>query len=191
MRRCLAVLVFISLAAATAANDTVCPALQTEALSSIIAGCAEQEAGTLCLGHPTVAAIPRPPGSSAGALRQPGDTLPVDSLDWLVTSSEDQTWGAARAVFTAYAGDSLEAREVALVVFGNVALFFPPPVEPPSPLVDLTVTAATRRLPARPARYRRPDTRAARSPHRAQSHRHEPKWQLAVGCTQRRVSAAG
>ncbi|MYD09498.1 MAG: SH3 domain-containing protein [Chloroflexi bacterium] len=141
MRRWLAVLVFISLAAAIAAQDNACPALQTEALNNIASRCADQAAGTLCLGHPTVAAIQRPPSSSAAA-RKPGDTLPVDSLDWLAISTEDRTWGAARAVFPAYAGDSLETREATLVAFGNVALYFPPPVEPPSPLINLTVTAS-------------------------------------------------
>ena len=142
MKRCLAVLVFISLAAAIAAQDSACPALQMQALTNIVSRCADQEAGTLCLGHPTVAAIQRSPNLGAAARRQPGDTLPLDSLDWLAISTEDQTWGAARALFPAYAGDSLETREAALVAFGNVALYFPPPVEPPSPLIDLTVTAS-------------------------------------------------
>lgn len=141
MKRCLAVLIFITLAAAIAAQDNACPALQTQALTNMVSRCAGQSAGTLCLGHPTVAAIQRPPSASAAAL-QPDDTLPVDSLDWLAISTEDQTWGTARAVFPAYAGDSLETREATLVAFGNVALYFPPPVKPPSPLVDLTVTAS-------------------------------------------------
>ncbi len=143
MRRCLAVLVFISLAAAIViAQDSACPALQREALGNIVSLCAQQEAGTLCLGHSTVSAINRPPIPETSALRQPGATLPIDNIDWLIVSTEDQSWGAARAVFPAYAGDSLEAREAALVIYGNVALFFPPPVEPPSRLIDLTVTAA-------------------------------------------------
>ena len=142
MKRCLAVLVFISLAAAIAAQDSACPTLQTEALNNIVSRCVDQEAGTLCLGHPTVAAIQRPPDPGSSALQLPGDTLPLDSLDWLAISTEDQTWGAARAVFPAFAGDSLETREATLVAFGNLALYFPPPVEPPSPLIDLTVTAS-------------------------------------------------
>lgn len=143
MRRCLAVLVFISLAAAViTAQDSACPALQGEALDNIVSHCAEQEPGSLCLGQPTVSAINRPPIPETSARRQPGATLPIDNIDWLSVSTEDQTWGAARAVFLAYAADSLDIREAALVVFGNVALFFPPPVEPPAPIVDLTVTAA-------------------------------------------------
>ena len=51
MKRCLAVLVFISLAAAIAAQDSACPALQTEALNNIVSRCVDQEAGT---------ALPRP-----------------------------------------------------------------------------------------------------------------------------------
>lgn len=142
MRRCLAVLVFISLATAVvAAQDSACPALQAEALNAIVSHCAEQESGTLCPGHPTVSVIKRPPILETSAPQQPGDTVPIDSVDWLSVSTEEGTWGAARAVFPAYAGDSLETREAALVVFGNVALFFPPSVEPPSPLIDLTVTA--------------------------------------------------
>ena len=72
MRRCLAVLVSISLAAAIiAAQDSACPALQREALANIVSRCADQAAGTLCLAHPTVAAIPRSPSLDASALQQP------------------------------------------------------------------------------------------------------------------------
>lgn len=142
MRRCLAVLVFISLAATVAAQDSACPSLQAEALANIVSSCAEQAPGTLCLGHPTVAALQRQPDLDAPALQQPGDNLPIDSIDWLSVSTEEQTWGAARAVFPAYASDSLETRDAALVVYGNVALVFPTPLEQPSPMVDLTVTAA-------------------------------------------------
>lgn len=141
MKRCLAVLVFFSLAAAIAAQDSACPALQTQALNNIVSRCADQDAGAICLGHPTVSAIRRLPADRAAGWLQSGDTLPVDSLDWLAISTEDETWGAARAVFPAYAGESLDIREAVLVAFGNVALFFPASVKPPSPLVDLTVTA--------------------------------------------------
>ncbi len=141
MRRCLGVLLAISLATAVAAQESACPATQTEALAAIVSHCAEQSPGTLCLGHPTVAAIQGQSDLDSPTLHQPGDTLPIDSVDWLSVSTEERTWGAARAVFPAYAGDSLETRESALVAYGNVALFFPPLVEQPSPLVDLTVTA--------------------------------------------------
>lgn len=142
MWRCLAVLVFISLAAVAAAQDSACPALQREALANIASRCADQEPGTLCLGHPTVSAISRSPDPDSSALQQPGDTLPIVAVDWLAVSTEAGSWGAARAVFPAYAAESLETREAALVAYGNVALYFPTPLEPPSPLVNLTVTAA-------------------------------------------------
>lgn len=141
MRRCLAVLVAISLSAGVAAQESTCPDMHTEALANIASRCASQAAGSLCLAHPTVAAIKRPPDPGSSAWQQPGDTLPIGQVDWLSVSTEEDTWGAARAVFPAYAGDSLETREAALVVYGNVALFFPPPVEPPAPLINLTVTA--------------------------------------------------
>ena len=141
MRRCLAVLVVISLAVSVSAQDSACPALQADALAAIASHCAEQEPGTLCLGHPTVEAIQQSQDPDSSNPQQPGDSLPIDAVDWLSVSTEEGTWGAARAVFPAYAEGSLELREAALVVYGNVALFLPPPLEQPTPLVDLTVTA--------------------------------------------------
>ena len=142
MKCCLAVLLGLSLIGAAVAQESTCPAMQAEALANIVSRCADQETGTLCLGGPTVAVIQRPSESDVSGWNQPGDTLPIDNVVWLSISTEDQTWGAARAIFPAYAGDSLELREAALVVYGNVALFLPPPLEQPSPQVDLTVTAS-------------------------------------------------
>ena len=80
MKRCLAVLVFISLAAAIAAQDNACPTLQTEALNNIVSRCGSQAAGTLCLGHPTVTAIQRSPNSQAQPRNSPA--IPCRSPAW-------------------------------------------------------------------------------------------------------------
>ena len=136
------VLLLIGLfAGATAAQDDACPAMQDRAQALILESCAEQEAGSLCFGHPTVTPVLREGGARSGRLRQPGDSLPIADIDWLSVSSEARTWGAARALFPAYPPDGLEPRTAALVAVGNVALFFPEPVEQPAVLLEIQVTA--------------------------------------------------
>ncbi len=142
MSRWLVALLIVLLSTIASAQETTCPAMQDQALANIAAHCAEQEPGTLCLGHDTVTAVHQPPPPANASMQQPGDTISMESIDWLSISTEDQTWGAARAVFPAYAGDSFDLQTSALLAFGNVALFFPAPAELPSPLVDLEVTAA-------------------------------------------------
>ena len=124
------------------AQESACPKMQEEALANIIERCAEQEAGTLCFGAPTVTPVLRQPLASAEPFDEPGEAIASANIDWLSLSSEDETWGAARALFPAYPADGLEAREVALLAFGNVALFFPEPGDLPATLADVNVTAA-------------------------------------------------
>ncbi len=133
-------LIFI-LAASIAAQEPSCPAMQDEALANIAARCSEQEAGSLCIGFPTVSAIQRQPAVGQPRLQEPGDSIPLDGIDWFSLSTEDYGWGVARAVFPAYPPDRLEPESTALLAFGNVALFFPPPISPPTPLLDVAVTA--------------------------------------------------
>ncbi len=125
-----------------AAGDSSCPAEQNEALGNIVSHCADQAAETLCFGHPTVSALQRELTSDAPNFTQPGDTMSIAGVDWLSVSTEDRSWGLARAIFPAYAYDSLEAEETALLAFGNVALFFSAPVNLPSPLHDVEVAAS-------------------------------------------------
>ncbi|MCY3834312.1 MAG: SH3 domain-containing protein [Chloroflexi bacterium] len=133
---------FLLFSTSTLAQDQACPELQMRALANIVEACAEQEAGTLCLGQATVTPVLRPAAASISRLVAPGDTLAIDAIDWLSVSDEDKTWGAARALFPAFAGDGLEARTAALLASGNVALFLPDSVEPPATLADVNVTAA-------------------------------------------------
>ena len=142
MSRWLIALIIVLLGAIASAQEATCPAMQDLALANIAAHCAEQEPGTLCLGNDTVTAVHRPPAPATASMKQPGDTVSIDSIDWLSISTEDQTWGAARAVFPAYADDSFDLQTSALLAFGNVALFFPAPLDLPSPLVDLEVASA-------------------------------------------------
>lgn len=135
-------LALLLLATVTRAQDPACPELQTRALANIVDACAEQEAGTLCLGHATVTPVLRPAADNVARLDAPGDTLAIDAIDWLSVSNEDLTWGAARALFPALAGDALEARTAALLAIGNVALFLPDSAELPATLADVNVTAA-------------------------------------------------
>jgi len=138
-----AALAFILLCLSQAfAQESACPALQQTAFDNIVAHCAEQEAGTLCLGQATVSPVLRQSLATAGLLDEPGATIAVADIDWLSVSSEDKTWGAARALFPAYPADGLEARDAALLAIGNVALFLPDSVDLPSTLVDVKVTAA-------------------------------------------------
>ena len=143
MRRWAVLALILSLFTSAFAQDSICPAMQNEALANISERCPEQEAGTLCLGHPTVTpVIHRGAASSAAQLAEPGDTIAIADIDWLSVSSEDKTWGVARALFPAYPADGLEARDAALLAIGNVALFLPDPMDLPSTLVDVKVTAA-------------------------------------------------
>ncbi len=125
---------------ATAQNDT-CHALQDQALENIAAHCAEQESATLCYGHPTTTAVQRSSNAGRGTFQKPGDTIPISEIDWLSVSTEERTWGSARAIFAAYPAASLTDHQVALLALGNVALFLPAPIQTPSPLADVQVTA--------------------------------------------------
>lgn len=124
------------------AQTATCPGMQNQALANIAERCAEQEAGTLCLGHATVSPVNRERVESAGSLETPGDAIAIADIDWLSVSSEDRTWGAARALFPAFPADGLEARTSALLAFGNVALFLPEPVVLPPTLSAVKVTAS-------------------------------------------------
>ncbi|MCY3798885.1 MAG: SH3 domain-containing protein [Chloroflexi bacterium] len=142
MRR-IALLALTALFAASATGqDSACPALQESALANIAQLCAEQEAGTLCLGGATVTPVYRDRAEAAASFDQPGGAISITDIDWLSVSSEDRTWGAARALFPAYPSDGLEARDTALLAFGNVALFLPEPMALPPALADIKVTAS-------------------------------------------------
>ncbi len=142
MRRVALVIIVFLLAASGAAQGEACPALQQNAAAQVVSVCAEQAAGSLCHGQATVTPVLRRSTVRAGALDAPGDALPIADVDWLSVSSVDKTWGMARARFPAYSDDSLEPRDSALLAFGNVALFFPEPVELPAPLAAIRVTAS-------------------------------------------------
>lgn len=142
MRR-LALLTLTALfAASAAAQESTCPAMQESALANIAQLCAEQEAGTLCFGAPTITPVYRERADAAPSFETPGDAIAITGIDWLSVSSEDRTWGAARALFPAYPSDGLEARDSALLAFGNVALFLPEPMALPPTLADIKVTAS-------------------------------------------------
>ena len=142
MIRWLAPLVVLLSSALALAQGETCPAMQEIGLANIAERCAEQTAGTLCLGGATVSPVLWRPKASGGLLDEPGDSIAIADIDWLSVSSEDKTWGVARALFPAYSGDGLETRDSALLAFGNVALFLPDPVELPATLVEVKVTAA-------------------------------------------------
>ncbi len=124
------------------AQESSCPALQTAAFNNIIEHCAEQEAGTLCLGQATVSPVYRESLPPAGLMDEPGDAISIADIDWLSVSSEDRTWGVARALFPAYADGDLEALDAALLAFGNVAISLAEPAPQPPVLADVKVTAA-------------------------------------------------
>ncbi len=140
MRLLLVSLILSLLAAPAIAQNNSCPALQDRAIASVSSACAEQEINSICFGHPTVSLAWLPDVPTA-AFRQPGDQTASNSVDWFSVSSEDKTWGTARILFSAYAPDSLGAQTAALLAFGDVALFPPPPASLPAPLLDITVTA--------------------------------------------------
>lgn len=142
MKRLAALALILSFVPIAFAQETACPALQTAAFDNIVAHCAEQDAGTLCLGQATVSPVFRGPAPSAAPLDAPGDSISIADIDWLSISSEDKTWGVARALFPAYSSDDLEALDAALLAFGNVALSLPKAVKPPATLADVQVTAA-------------------------------------------------
>ncbi len=141
LKPCLILALILLRAAIASAQGESCPALQNEAQANILTHCAEQEPGTLCLGHPTVSAVWRSNEAPAPFLH-PGDTSPVEGIDWLSVSSEAKTWGTARAVFSAYAGDGLEIMSSALLAIGNVALFLPQLPTRPAPGAFVKVSAA-------------------------------------------------
>ena len=142
MSRLPAFVLFVMLAFSAFAQGQACPAMQEEALANLVAHCADQEAGTLCLGGATVTPVYRQSAERAALLDAPGDAVSIAGIDWLSVSNEDDTWGVARARFPAYAGDGFEASDSALVALGNVALFPQVAADPPEALVDVKVTAA-------------------------------------------------
>ncbi len=136
---------------ASAAQAQACQAWQEQALDNIRIFCAEQPSSTVCIGHATVNAVPQP-GIALERFRRPGDTIALNSIDWLSASTEAKTWGTARAIFPAYAAEDLETRAAALLALGNVALFFPPAVDLPAELVEAEVSASQgANLRARPS----------------------------------------
>ncbi len=141
MRLLLLSLILSLLATGATAQNSSCPALQDRAIGSVSSACAEQEINSICFGHPTVS-LARLPDVPTGVFAQPGDQIASNSVDWFSASSEDKTWGTARILFAAYPPDSLEAQTAALLAFGDVALFPPPPASIPAPLLDITVAAA-------------------------------------------------
>lgn len=142
MARWWPILLILLIVAPVAAQDDTCPTMQEEALANILARCVDQAASTLCFGHPTVSAVPRPGLQITDPFHQPGDAISLASLDWLSISTEASTWGAARAIFPAYPQDGLEARPSALLAIGNVALFFPEPAQLPATFADIEVSTA-------------------------------------------------
>ena len=141
LKPCLILALVLLSAVIASAQDESCPARQNEAQANILAHCAEQEAGTLCLGHPTVSAVWRA-NTAAAPFLHPGDTSSIVDIDWLSVSSEAETWGTARAVFSAYPGDGLETTPSALLAIGNVALFLPELPTRPATGVRVKVSAA-------------------------------------------------
>ena len=142
MRRIALLTLMALFTASAAAQESICPALQESALAGIADQCAEQEAGTLCLGGATVTPVYRQRVEAADSFDEPGDAIAITDIDWLSISSEDRTWGAARALFPAYSSDGLESRDSALLAIGNVALFLPKPMDLPPTLADIKVTAS-------------------------------------------------
>ena len=124
------------------AQPGACPARQALALANLLEHCAEQGLGAVCLGNATVTPVYRQSAVDTSGLDKAGDTSAIADIDWLSVSSEDQTWGLARALFPAYPSDGFERADVALLAIGNVALFLPEAVQPPLRLVDINVTAA-------------------------------------------------
>ena len=150
------ILLWLLCAPLAAAQDSACPAMQQQAFANIQAFCAQQASGTLCLGHPTVSPTLRAEASDSGALLQPGDSMSIAAIDWLSISTEAKTWGTARALFEAYPAETLAPRQAALVAFGNVTIFLPPPVDMPPTMVNARVSARRganlRALPSTAAR---------------------------------------
>lgn len=142
MRRLTALAIFLLIIADAFAQEQSCPAMQRQAAASIAEHCADQAAGTLCFGQATVTPVLRQSAANPASVFQPGAALALADIDWLSVSSEDQTWGMARALFPAYPDDGFEPLETALLAFGNVALFLPDALDSPPSLADLRVTAA-------------------------------------------------
>ena len=148
-----ALLLCLWLISCAAASQATCPDQQDAAIANIAELCAEQGSGTLCFGGATVTPVFRQQQATAAPLSQPGDVIAIADIDWLSLSSEDRTWGMARALFPAYSAGDLVASHAALLAFGNVALFFPEPAEGlPSTHAKAEVTAAQgANLRARPS----------------------------------------
>ena len=140
MRFFLVSLILSLLTTLASAQDRACPALQDRAIGSVSSACAEQEINSICFGHPTVS-LAWLPDVATTEFSLPGDQAASNSVDWFSASSEDKTWGTARILFAAYPPDGLEAQTAALLAFGDVALFPPPPASIPAPLLDIAVAA--------------------------------------------------
>ena len=146
MRRGFGILAVWLLLTSLAAQELACPAAAADIWTSLADGCEEQMIGSLCYGHPTVSAVfQQNQGENQGEdvrflLR--GDRIPLTDIDWFSVSSEAGAWGAARALFHAYPADGLDARTAAMIFFGDLALFLPPPTDRPTRLLDVEVRAA-------------------------------------------------
>ena len=166
--RLLAPLMLILFTAAAAAQDDQCTAALDAARANILAHCAEQVAGTLCFGNPTVAVMNKSGANSDAATRfnHPGDLADLGQTEFFSTSSEARSWGAARAVFQAFPADSLAAETSNLLLIGDAAIFLPPAVSAPAGLIEVEVTASLganlRTEPSTDARVIRPAAQRAR-----------------------------
>lgn len=105
------------------AQGSLCPALQEQALANISEFCATQSANTLCYGHPTVSVVYHEAPEDGSSFVQPGNTIPLTSIDWFSTSNEADTWGTARAFLQVYSTDTIAPQPSTLVAFGNTVLF--------------------------------------------------------------------
>ncbi len=105
------------------AQSMTCPMLQEQALANIDEFCATQSANTLCYGHPTVSVVYNDVAEEILQLTEPGNSIPLTSVDWFSTSNEADTWGTARAFFQVFSTDAIAPKPATLVAFGNTVLF--------------------------------------------------------------------
>ena len=124
------------------AQDSICPALQRDALNAIQSFCTEQESDTLCYGNPTLSVTYIELADDDLRFALPGDSIPLTSIDWLSTSTEANSWGTTRAFMSAYTVDSFQAQPATMVLFGNVFLLNQGTENITIPITDIEVTYA-------------------------------------------------
>ncbi len=104
------------------AQDATCSEIQRAAYDAVIEYCPRGIDYGLCYGNPTISVDYNEMGDDTLRFTLPGDRVPHNTIDWLRTSSEGNTWGAVNLFFLAYADNVSSAVLSKMIIFGDASV---------------------------------------------------------------------